>query len=143
MRKVAYLGLVAMAALTGCDDVTDIIPGETYELVEANDQPVPAIVFEGEIPPFGQVIATVVEGSITLRETTYTQRLTFDLETDGGQFPGDPVTVRGDYTADGNLLTFDPEDEDAPTFTGTLSGGTLTTVENHPDYGTITAVWQR
>ena len=143
-RTIARLGLMlAASSLVACDDVTDIIPGETYELVEANGQELPAVVFEGDMPPFGFVVATVVDGSITLRESTYSQELTFDIETESGEFPGDPVTVRGDYTADGNILTFDPDDATAPEFTGTLSGGTLTTVEDHPDFGTVTAVWQR
>ena len=143
MRKTAATAVLLLAsAFVACDDVTDIIPGETYELVEANGESLPAVVFDGELDPFGHVVATAVAGSITLRESTYTERFTIDITTNGQDFPGDPVTVRGDYTADGNLLTFEPED-DAPVFTGTLSGGTLTTVENHPDFGTLTLVWQR
>ena len=144
MRKIGSIALlVATTALVGCDDVTDIVPGETYELFEANGDDLPAVIFDGEIEPFGHVVATAVDGSMTLRETTYTQRFTIDLVTDAGEFPGDPVTVRGEYSADGNLLTFDPEDDAAPVFTGTLSGSMLTTVENHPDFGTLTLVWQR
>ena len=139
IRAVALLLAVSLAA---CDDVTDIIPGETYDLVQANGQELPAVVYDEETE-FGHLIATAVSGSITLRESTYTQRIVFDVTLDGAPFGGEPIVVSGDYTADGPLLTFDPDRTGSPTFTGTLSGVTLTTVETDPEYGELTLVWQR
>lgn len=140
-RIGAVAVLLIGSALGACDDVTDIIPGETYDLVQAEGQELPAIVFEGEFEPFGEIVATAVSGSITLRESTYTERMVVDIEYDGGVFEGQPVVVRGDYSADGQILTFVPEE--GPQYTGTLSGTVLTTVEQHPDYGELTLVWQR
>ena len=145
MRKLTGTAMLAAAVLlAGCDDVTDIVPGDTYELVEAEGQELPAVVFDQDTE-FGPMVATAVSGSITLRESTFTERVVFDITVDGQPFPGgdEAVVVNGSYTADGNLLTFEPDRDDWPSYTGTLSGGTLTTVEVHPDLGTMTLVWQR
>ena len=141
-RYAAAAVLLIASALSACDDVTDIIPGETYDLVQAEGQELPAVVFDGELD-FGHVIATAVSGSITLRETTFTERIVFDITLDGAPLGEKSVTLTGDYSADGPLLTFDPDPSNSPTFTGTLSGVTLTTVETYEDYGELTFVWQR
>ena len=140
--RIRTLALVLATSLAACDDVTDIIPGETYDLVQAEGQELPAVVFDGETD-FGHVIATAISGSITLRETTFTERVVFDITLEGTPLGEETVTLSGDYSADGPLLTFDPDRSGAPTFTGTRSGVTLTTVETHPDYGELTLVWQR
>jgi hypothetical protein len=145
MRVKRFLGMVlAAGVLAGCEDLEEFRPGDTYDLVEAEGQPLPAVVFDGDTE-FGHVVATAISGSITLRESTYTERIVFDITLDGGPFPGgdEPVVVNGDYSADGGLLTFEPDREDYPTFTGTLSGDVLTTVETDPQFGTLTLVWER
>lgn len=143
MRHACRFALiVATGFLAGCEDLQDVGLGETYELVEANGQEVPAVVYDADTE-FGHMVATAVSGSLTLRESTFTERVVFDITVDGTPFPGDPVVISGDYTADGPLLTFDPDRPGAATFTGTISGGILTTEEHDPQYGTLTLVWQR
>ena len=144
MRQLRRISaILCLALFAACDELDEITPGDTYELVEAEGEPLPAVVFEGELEGFGHVVATAVSGSITLRETTYTERFVIDLTTEAGEFPGDPIVIHGDYTADGALLTFEPDREDYPSFTGTLSGAVLTTTEVHPEMGTLTLVWER
>ena len=141
-RIRAAASLLFAAAIAGCDDVTDIIPGDTYDLVQAEGQDLPAVVFDQETE-FGHLVATAVSGSMTLRESTYTERMVVDVTVDGAPFDGDVIVVSGEYTADGPLLTFHPDRAGTPSFTGTLSGVTLTTVEVDPEYGELTLVWQR
>ena len=141
-RIGAVLLVVALPAIGACSDVVGPGAADTYELAEAQGQPLPAVVFEGDTE-FGVMRATAVSGSITLRESTFTERVVFDIEVDGTSFGEDLIVVNGDYTADGALLTFDPEQAGSPTFTGTLTGNTLTTVEEDPQFGTLTLTWQR
>ena len=144
MKTLRPIGLILLAGLfAACEDVQDVNPGDTYELVEAEGDPLPAVVFDGEMEGFGHVVATAVSGSITLRESTYTERFIIDLTIEGTEFPGDPVVIHGDYSANGSALTFVPDRNDYPEFEGTLSGDVLTTVEQHPELGSLTLVWQR
>ena len=141
LAAVALLG--AATLLAACEDVVDPDgTAATYDLVEGNGDAVPAVVFEGETE-FGHMVATAVSGSMTLRESTYTERVVFEIELDGSSLGEEPLVVSGSYSADGSLLTFDPDRTDYPTFTGTLQGGVLTTVEQDPDFGTLTLVWER
>ncbi len=142
-KRIGIALLTAATALVGaCSDVVDPGTSDTYDLVEAEGQELPAVVFDGETE-FGHMVATALSGSITLRETTYTERIVFDIVLDGTALGDEPVVVSGDYTAEGTLLTFDPDRAGSPTFTGILSGGVLTTEEVDPEFGPLTLVWQR
>ncbi|HEX6587960.1 MAG TPA: hypothetical protein VF039_02975 [Longimicrobiales bacterium] len=134
----------ALMAAVGCGDVTTdptALTG-TYDLVEVNGQALPALLFEGERPE-GYVIATAISGTLTLRSTRFTERVVVNLNLDGADLGSAPVELSGDYIADGQLLSFDPDGASVPSFTGTVSGGLLTTVEDDPDYGVTEYVWNR
>lgn len=139
--KRAALGMLLLA--TACSDVTDPdgIAG-TYALIEAEGQALPAVVFDGQTEA-GHVVATALSGTMTLRSSTYTERVVFNVVLNGADFGSAPVTVSGSYSADGQLLTFEPDQGEPPVFTGTLSGGVLTTVEDSGDYGELELVWRR
>lgn len=140
-RKRAALGLVFLA--TACSDVTD--PGGiagTYALIEAEGQALPAVVFDGQTDA-GHVVATALSGTMTLRSSTFTERVVFNLVLNGADLGSAPVTVSGSYSADGQLLTFEPDQGEPSVFTGTLSGGVLTTVEDSPEFGQLELVWTR
>lgn len=134
--------LCAATVLVGCEDVTEILPGDTYELIEAEGQELPAVVFDQETE-FGHMTATALSGTLTLEQSTYTERIVFNIVLDGEDLGDEPVVVNGDYVAEGQILTFDPDRAGSPTFTGTVSGNELTTVEEDPDFGVLTLVWQR
>jgi hypothetical protein len=140
-RRWSALGALLFAA--ACSDVTDPagIAG-TYALVEAEGQALPAVVFDGETEA-GHVVATALSGTMTLRSSTFTEQVVFNVVLNGADFGSAPVTVSGSYSAEGQLLTFEPDQGDPPVFTGTLSGGVLTTVEDSPDFGELELVWSR
>lgn len=140
-RKWAVL--VAVVAVGGCEDATTDPGGitGTYELDAVNGAQLPAVVFDGERPE-GHVVATALSGTLTLRSSTFTERIVFNLVLNGVDFGSAPVTLTGTYLADGQFLSFDP-DGSAPAFTGTVSGAVLTTVEDHPDYGVTEYRWSR
>ena len=137
--------LAAALTLTACEDVTD--PGGlgTFTLVEANGQPLPSVVFDGDTE-FGHMVATATAGSITLRgDNRFTERLTVDIVLEGAPLGEETVAVSGDYNVDGQLVSFDPEQAGSVDFTGTLSGdGTvLTTLEEDPEFGTLDLLWEQ
>lgn len=142
LRALLVLGGALVAS--SCSDVVDpdAVQG-TYTLTAVHDDPLPAVAFDGETD-FGHLVATATSGSLTLREATYTERIVFDLVLDGNPLPdGEPVVINGDYSVDGQILSFEPNRTDYPDFTGTLEGGVLTTVEIDPDLGTLTLTWER
>jgi hypothetical protein len=146
MTRSHFGGWAVLAAglmVAACEDATTDPGGVTgtYQLDAVNGEDLPAVVFDGERPE-GHVVATALSGSLTLRSSTFTETIVFNLELNGQDFGSAPVTLTGTYLADGQFLTFEP-DGSAPTFTGTVSGGVLTTVENHPDYGVTDYVWSR
>lgn len=141
-RGIRGAALLAGALLlAGCEDVTGGT-ADTYDLVEAEGQELPAVIFDGETE-FGHMVATAISGSLTLQEATYTERIVVDIVLDDAPLGEEPIVVSGDYSVDGQILTFDPDRAGSPTFTGTLSGGVLTTVEDDPDFGQLTLVWER
>lgn len=143
MRRLgAALVLAGGLALGACEDVVDPdgVRG-TYELIEVEGQPLPAVMFDGQTE-FGHVLATALSGSLTLREVTYTERVLVDIVLDGTPISEDVIVVEGQYSIDGQLLTFEP-DNASPVFTGTLQGGVLTTFEVDPEFGELMMTWQR
>lgn len=141
--RVRWVVLAVVAGLAACEDATD--PGGisgTYQLIEAEGQSLPAIIFDGETE-FGHTTATALSGSLTLRGDRYTERLVVELELDGQSLGENTVVVTGDYTVDGQILEFDPDPAESASFTGTLSGGVLTTLEIDPDFGQLELVWSR
>lgn len=139
--KWAVLGAVLVTS--ACEDA--IGPGGvagTYHLEEANGQALPAVVFDGETE-LGHVVATALSGTMTLRSSTFTERVVFNIVFNGSDFGSEPIEMSGTYTADGQLLQFEPEDGTPPLFSGTLRGDVLTTVEESPDFGTLELVWSR
>lgn len=141
-RWMAGVVLFGGLGLTACEDVS-VDPTRTeYELTAVNGEPLPAVMFDGETE-FGYLVATAQSGRLILREVTYTQRIVVDLVLDGTPFVGDEIESTGQYSADGQLLTFDPDTDGQPTFTGTLQGGVLQTVETDPEFGELTLTWQR
>ena len=137
------VAVVVGVLLAGCADVTTDPAGVTgtYQLSEVNGESLPAVVFDGQRPE-GHVVATALSGTITVRSTTFTERVVFNLVLNGHDLGSQPVELDGTYEADGQFLTFDP-DGSAPVFTGTVSGSVLTTVEEHPDFGVTEYVWVR
>ena len=91
------------------------------------------------------MVATALSGSMTLRESTYTERIVFEVTLDGEPFPGGDrsVVVSGDYTIDGQILNFDPEPAGSAEFSGTLSedGTVLSTTEVDPQFGQLDLLW--
>lgn len=144
IRRAPLLVLLAGLALGGCEDVVDpdAVRG-TYELTAVNGEPLPAVMFEGELAPFGNVVATALDGRMTLRELTYSERITVDLVFQGNPLPGREITSSGEYSIEGQLLTFQPEQAGRPSFTGTLQGGVLQIVEQDPDFGELTLTFER
>lgn len=135
--------LALVTVLAACEDATD--PGGisgTYELIEAEGQAPPAVIFDGDTE-FGHATATAHSGTLTLRGDRYTERLVVELELDGQSLGENAVVVTGDYTVDGQILEFDPDPAESAPFTGTLSGGVLTTLEVDPDFGELELVWSR
>jgi hypothetical protein len=139
---MAGVVLAGGLGLTACEDVS-VDPTRTeYQLTAVNGESLPAVMFDGETE-FGHLVATAQSGRLILREVTYTQRVVVDLVLDGIPFEGDEIETTGQYSVDGQLLTFDPDTEGQPSFTGTLQGGVLQTVENDPEFGQLTLTWQR
>ena len=143
MRRGATGFLLGAAlVLGGCEDA-GVDPARTeYELTAVNGEPLPAVMFDGETD-FGHLVATALSGRLILHEITYTQRVVVELELDGVSFGGDEIRSDGEYSIDGQLLTFDPDTEGYPSFTGVLQGGVLETVEQDPEFGELTLTWQR
>lgn len=144
MRRLRGVVLLLAALAAGaCEDVVDPdgVRG-TYDLVAVDGRSLPAVAFDS-ITEFGHLTATAVSGSMTLREISYTQRVVFDLALDGNALGEEPAIVHGEYSIDGQLLTFEPERADHPDFSGTLQGSTLTTTEVDPQFGQLTLTWQR
>lgn len=144
-RLAAAIVLAGSLTLGACEDVVDPdgVPG-TFELIEANGEPLPAVVFDGELQGFGHVVATVVSGSITLRQSDYTERIVSDLVVNGDPFLAPPLVVSGNYSIEGQLLSFEPTSHATyPDFTGTLEGDVLTTVEIDPQFGQTVFTWER
>ena len=144
MRRLTGALVLALAfGVSGCEDLADPdSPRTTYTLSAVNGEPLPAIMFEGDTE-FGHVVATAQSGILTLRETTYSERMIVDLVVDGAAFPGDEIVSSGSYSIDGQLLTFDPDQAGRPTFTGTLQGGVLEIVEHDPDFGDLALTWEQ
>lgn len=142
-RRAAWAVVVAAFATTACEDLVDAdsIAG-SYDLVEVNGERLPAVMFEGETE-FGYLVATAESGLIRLRASTFTQVIEVSATLDGTAFPAGDVENSGDYSVDGQLLTFDPETPGRPTFTGTLTGSTLFTSETDPDFGELSLTWSR
>ena len=143
MKKLRGV-LVLLAALSAgaCEDLAD--PNgvnDTYVLTAAQGDPLPAVIFDGETE-FGHLVATALSGSLTLRDVTFTERVVVDLVLDGNPLPGDPIIVSGSYSADGQILNFEPDQAGSPDFSGTLQGGVLTTVEVDPEFGELTLRWE-
>lgn len=143
MTKIAPALLLAAAlGLAGCEDVS-VDPTRTeYELTAVNGSALPAVMFDGETE-FGHMVATAQSGRMILHEVTYSQRMVVDLVVDGVSFGGDEIQSSGQYSIDGQLLTFDPDVAGHPTFTGTLQGGVLETFEEDPEFGELTLTWHR
>lgn len=143
MRRLLAAAILAGGlGLTACDDVS-VDPTRTeYQLTAVNGEPLPAVMFEGETE-FGFLVATAQSGRLILREATYSERVVVDLVLDGNPFLGDEIESSGQYSVDGQLLTFDPDQAGHPNFTGTLQGGVLQTVETDPEFGELTLTWQR
>ena len=144
-RRLGAAALLAGALLLGgCEDALD--PGGlgTFDLVEANGEELPTVVFDQDTE-FGHMVATAVSGSITLGGSRYTERMIVEVTVDGQPFPGGdrPVVVEGDYTIEGQILSFEPDRTDFPAFSGTLTadGTVLTTTEVDPDLGELNLVW--
>lgn len=140
----ALLVLATTLAIGACEDVVDpdSVQG-TYTLTAVHGDPLPAVAFDGETA-FGHLVATATSGSLTLREATYTERIAYDLLLDGDPVPAsEPVVINGDYSIDGQILSFEPTSGDYPDFTGSLQGGVLTTVEIDPDLGELVLTWER
>ncbi|HUF13209.1 MAG TPA: hypothetical protein VMN78_08925 [Longimicrobiales bacterium] len=142
-RLRGVLVLAGALALGACEDVTDpdSVRG-TWELTAVDGDPLPAVMFDGETQ-FGHLVATALSGSLTLEEIDYTQRMAVDLVLDGTPLGDDQVVITGEYTVDGQLLSFEPDRTDYPDFTGTLQGGVLTTVEFDPEFGELSLRWER
>lgn len=146
-RAAALLLLTAGPGLTACEDVTIPSGGVrgTWELTAVNGDPLPAIMFDGDIPGSGHVIVTAKSGTLTLGGATYSQRAVGDFEfVDNDVLLEDnEILSSGEYDVDGQILTFDPDQATAPDFTGTLQGDVLTTVETDSDFGQLTLRWER
>lgn len=136
--------LACVVALAACEDVTTnpSAAAGTYQLVEVNGEALPAVAFDGETSE-GHVVATALSGTLTLRSTTFTERVVYNFVVNGADLGSGPATVTGSYELEGQLLTFDPDNDGVPTFSGTLTGGEVTTLETDPDLGVLELVWRR
>jgi len=146
--KGAALLAAVVVLLPACEDVTGSLGGArgTYDLAEANGEALPTVIYDGPYQ-VGSVtfdaVVTATAGTLVLRDDTFEETLEYALVLDGNSFPPDEVTISGDYSVQGVLYTFDPGAAGVPSFTGTLQGSTLTTVETSPDFGTTTYTWVR
>lgn len=101
-----------------------------YDIVQVNDDTTPPFTATAGSAEGSTFRLDVVSGSTTLAsDGSYTAALTMRFTLNGASRGDEPVpTERGSYIVNGNTITFDPAgtDADAPNFTATRDGDTLT-----------------
>ena len=139
--------LAQVAVMVGCSDYTAPTQGDgpltgQFNLVSADDQALPATVFDGTIvadpePPFHlRVVAT--SGSIVLDANGhYEQRVEHNTMIDG-VFNGRVIRVdRGDCTRTVSQLTCVSNFLEGVEFTGTIAGQTITIAQDLTGEGRV------
>lgn len=126
-RSLAVLALVFSAAACGDDDGPTGAPANitgTYPLRSVNGDDVPTTILE--VPGYK---FEILSGSLVLNSNnTFTEQATF-RETENGTVTETPLTCSGTYTRNGNGITLNETaagDDCGGTFTGTISGTTVT-----------------
>lgn len=136
-RLVAVtLALASATALSGCDVFGGGHTG-TYTLKTVNGKSLPAVLIEVT----GSYKLEITGGSVTLNEdNTFSGSISF-RETEGTTITTSTERDQGTYSKSGNLITFNSPGTGS-SFTGTLSGGTLTVTEEE-DNITIVLVFEK
>lgn len=123
MRKLLPLFLALFLPLAACGDDSPTDPTEaavgTYALVRVNGSTLPALV---EQDATGK--ADVLSGTLTLRsDKSYTETFNVRFTPAAGAVQTFPVTENGTFTVTNSTVQF--KDSDGLTYTGTLSGNSL------------------